>query len=61
MDWRLLVEERIANIGITIQVFVFLCFEIFQVFGLLQTSLLCIIRELVGGRYVAVAVGVSDM
>ena len=32
----------------------------FRFFGCLQTSLLCIVGELVGGRFVAVAVGVSD-
>ena len=30
-------------------------------FGSLQTSLLCIVQELAGEGYMAVAVGVSDM
>ena len=38
----------------------FLCFEKNWVFGSLQTSLLCIVRELAGGGSVAVAVGVRD-
>ena len=56
MNWRLLVKERMANIGITLDVLnFFLC-----VFGCLQTSLLCIMGELAGGGSVAMAVGVSD-
>ena len=46
--FSLLVKEYIANIGIPIDV---LCS--------LQTSLLCIVGELAGGRSVNVAVSVS--
>ena len=62
----LLVEERIANIGIPLDVFGFLQFwwflrfEFVQVFGSLQTSLMLIVGESAGGGYVAVAVGVSN-
>ena len=48
VDWRLLVEERIANIGIPLDILGSLPFEdfynfdIFHDFGSLQTSLLCI-------------------
>ena len=38
----------------------FLCFEIFRVFGSLQTSLLGIVGELAGGGCVALTVGDSD-
>ena len=58
VDWKLL-----ANIGIPLNVFVFLSFndslryKIFPwVFGSLRSSLLCIIGELAGGVSVAVAV-----
>ena len=67
MDWRLLIIQRIANIGIPLDIFsdsiIFKSGHIFWVFGLLQTSLLCIVRELAGGGRgaVTVAVGVSDM
>ena len=39
---------------------IFQRFDIFLVLGSLQTSQLCIMGELVGGGFVAVAVGVSD-
>ena len=67
VDWRLLVEECIANSGIPLDIFrsflfqwlfsfcIFLCF-----FGSLRTSLLCISGELEGGGSAAVAVVVSD-
>ena len=62
-----MVEERIANIGIPLDIFFFLLFPCFfcvlkpiWVFGSLRTSLLCLIGELAGGGSVAVAVGVSD-
>ena len=69
VDWRLLVKERIANTGIPLDVFGF--FKIknkikfpfwtnVPAFGSLQTSILCIMRELARGGSVAVAVGVSD-
>ena len=60
VDWRLLVEERIANIGIPLDILGFCCFkdflrlEIFWVFGFLRTSVLCIIGELAGGGSVDV-------
>ena len=66
VDWRLLVEERIANIGISQDIFGFLRFnfflrlDIFWAFWSLQTSLLCIMVEVAGGGSVAVAIGVSD-
>ena len=67
MDLRLLVKEGIANIGIPLDIFcrflVLMNFEvlIFCVLGSLQTSVLCIVGELAGEGYEAVAVGVSDM
>ena len=63
VDCRLLAEERIAYIGIPLDVFAFCCFNdvlCFCVLGSLQTSLLCIMRELAGGGSVAVAVDISD-
>ena len=67
MDWRLLVKGRIVNIGVPIYIFGFFKFQCFfafkffsRVFWSLQTSLLCIMEELAGGGYVAVAVAVSD-
>ena len=67
VDWRLLVEERIAKFGITIEVLrvfvvsmIFWVLKCFLIFGSLQTTLLCIMGELAGGGSVAVAVGVSD-
>ena len=59
MDWRLLVEEYIANIFISQDVF--LSFTILMIFFVIVTSLLCIILELAGGRSVAVAVGLIDI
>ena len=48
VDWRLLFEERIANIGIPLHVLFFVCFDKFLRFffffmrsGFLGTSLLC--------------------
>ena len=46
-DWRLLVKERIANIGIPLDILGFLSF--LWVFGSLRTSLLSIMGELSGG------------
>ena len=66
MDWRILVEGRIANICIPLDVleffFVsgFLNFYIYRVLGSLRTSLLCILAELAREGSVALAVGVSD-
>ena len=66
LDRRLLVEERIANIGMPLDFFGFLLFQLFfvfyffGVFGSLQAKLLCIMGELVGAGSVAVAVCVSD-
>ena len=67
VDWRLLVKERIANIGIPLDISEFLpirwyfaFWQFFLVFGSLQISLLCIVWELNRGLSVAVAVGVSD-
>ena len=59
MDWRLLVKERIATIGILPDILVFLYHcnvLIFYGFGSLQKSLLCIIGQLAWGGFVAVAV-----
>ena len=61
MDWKLLVKERIYNIGTPLDVLGFcrfvdvLRFESF--FWSLRTSLLCIVGELAGGGYLAVGVG----
>ena len=56
MNWRLLVEERIVNIGIPLEIFSFnylLCFElIFRGLGSLRTRLLYILGELAGSRSV---------
>ena len=41
--------------------FFLLLFFLSRVVGSLRTSLLCIMGELAGGVYVAVAVGVNDM
>ena len=66
-DWRLLVYELFANIGIPLDNSAVLtiakkenCVKKIQVFGSLLTSLLCIVGELSGGGSVAVAVGISD-
>ena len=66
VEWRLLVEEHIANIGIPLDVIKFLLFLSFSVFlffyfyfWLFETSLLCIMEKLAGGRSAAVALGVS--
>ena len=60
VDWRLLVKESIANICIPLEIFGFLQFDFCLVLWSLQTSLLCMMGELAGVGYVAVAVGVSD-
>ena len=67
LSLRLLIEERIAYIGIPLDVFAvclfwyFFCFlTCFGVLGSLQTSLLCIVVELVWGGSVAAAVSVCD-
>ena len=66
VDWSLLVEESIANICIPLDIFGFLTYQWFfssffsWVFGSLQTSLLCIMEELAGCWYMAVAVCASD-
>ena len=61
VDWILLVEERIANIGLHLDILAFCCFEdfscvlnLFWIFVSLRTSLLCIMVELAGGGSVAV-------
>ena len=62
-DWRLLVEERIANIGIPLEVWVFAVLHIFcvlkffWVFGSLKTMYS---GEVSRGGYIAVSVGVSN-
>ena len=67
MDWRPLVEGRIANIGLPPHNFTFFfSFNIFVsqfFFGFVvsQTSLMCLMGWLEGGASVAVAVGVSGM
>ena len=59
-----MVKERIANIGIPLDVLPFCFLNFFLAFcffgGSLQTSLLCIVGELAGEWSVAVAVGISD-
>ena len=56
VNWRLLGEERIANIGTPLEIFMTL-FYILKLFCSVPTSLLCIMEELAGrgGRSVAVA------
>ena len=62
VDWRILVKERIANIGILIEIVFlcrfddFLCFDIFLRCWVFATSLLCIMWELARGGLVAVGV-----
>ena len=54
-------KERIANIGLLgYAVSMILCALKNQIFGSLQTSLLCIMGKLAGGGSMAVALGVSD-
>ena len=67
VDWRLLVEEHIAYIGILLHIFClslwwFFTLAIFfpWVLGSLQTSLLCIIGQLTWVESVSVADGLSD-
>ena len=58
--------ESIANNGIPLGIFAFsvsmiiLDLHLCLVFWVFATSLLCTMRELAGGRSVAVAVGISD-
>ena len=66
VDCRLLVKESIANIGIPLDISVFLTcqcvfwrFDFFLGFCVLQTSLLCIEGEVSGVGSVAVAIGVT--
>ena len=64
MDWRLLVKERIAIIGIPLDIFGVLMIlgnKIFLVLEFLKTGLLCIVGKLAAGGSVTVPVGVSDM
>ena len=57
VNWRLLIDECIANRGIPLNIFCFYCFNDFCVFlntfsgifGSLQTSLLSIVGALAGG------------
>ena len=61
VDCRLLVRERIANIGIPLDIFNdFLRFEIFWGVRVFVTSLLRIMGELAGVGSLVVAVGLSD-
>ena len=66
MDWRLLVKERIVNIGIPLDISGFCCFndflylEYFLGFGFLPNQPTVHMGELAGGGSAAVAVGVSD-
>ena len=66
MDSRLLVKERVTNIGIPLDVFGFLPsndflhLDVLCIFRCLRTSLLYIVGELAVGKFVAVAVGVLD-
>ena len=67
VDWRFLVEESNAIIGISQSLFVVLkvliIFQVwkpFRVVESLKTRLLCLVGELAGGGSVAVDVGVSD-
>ena len=65
VDWTLLVEELIANIGIPLDSSGFCRFDdfgspFFPGFGSSHTSILCILGELAGGGFMAVAVNVTD-
>ena len=63
VDWRLLFEELITNICISLESFGFCHFNdfwhliFFRVLGSLRTSLLCIIGELAGGGSVVIVTG----
>ena len=66
VDWKLLIEEHIDNIGIPLIVFWFFAVSMtfcvlncFRVFGSLRTSLLCLREKLAGGGSSAVAVAIS--
>ena len=61
LSLRLLFEECIRIPFLFFEVLmIFIFLTLFQVCGCLQTSLLlCIVKELAGGEYVAVAVGLS--
>ena len=66
VDWRLLVKEHIANIGIPLDIFrivivfiIFCVLTFFWSFVSCWSSLLCIMGELAGGGSVALAVRVS--
>ena len=63
VDWRLLVKEHIANIGIPLDIFRFMLFLLFRFFCFnfgLQTIVMCGLEELAGGVSVDVAIGISD-
>ena len=60
VDWRLLVEECIANIVQLLDFFWFFA-VLMVIFGSLQTSRLCIMGELAGGGSLAVAFGVNNI
>ena len=67
MDWLLLVEESVVNIGIPLDMLVLFktfsktcVYDFFWFFETFQHSLLCLVGELSVGGSVAVAVGNSD-
>ena len=67
VDWKLLVKERTANIGIPLyfQFFAlsmnfYVIIFLFLVLGSWKTNLLCLLGEFVGGGSLAVGVGVID-
>ena len=60
VDWRLLIEECIADIEKTSRKFWFFTVSM-NIAGPLQSSLLCITGDLTGVGYEAVAVGFNDM
>ena len=64
VDWRLLVEEGIANTGIPLDDFaaskIFYVLKYFRAFGSLQTSLLSKVGKFTGGGSLDVSVLVSD-
>ena len=65
MDWRLLVEDRIANIGIHLNFFfavlmIFCLLNLFKGFGVFANQPTVPSGGVAGGESVAVAIGVSD-
>ena len=50
-----------SHVWVSVVSMIFCVLKFVPIFGSLRTSLLCIMGELAGGGFVAVAVGVSDI